>query len=131
MPGGALAAAACEASERLVAAAAALAAGDTLAVDGVGNGPLSSWQPGDEHPVAAGPVKVGELVPRLDVVTVLAVLAAGVLADAAADPVETTASPSGNDNSDSAARVLRTIVLLGCISGLTVEGFPPTPGAGR
>jgi hypothetical protein len=116
MPSGALAAAA--ASERLVAAAAALAAGDTFAVDGVGNGPLSSWQPGDEHPVAAGPVKVGEKLPRPEVVTVLAVLAAGALADAAADPVERMANPSGSDSSDSTARALRTMLhLLRCISG--------------
>jgi hypothetical protein len=109
--------AAAAASERLVAAAAAPTAGDTLAVDGLANGPLSNWQPGDAHPVAAGPVKVGEELPKLEVVTVLAVLAAGVLADAAADPVERMANPSGSDNSDRTARVLRTMLLLfGCIS---------------
>jgi len=68
--------------------------------------------------VAAGPVNVGEELPRLEVVTALAVRAAGVLADAAADPVERTANPSGSDNSDIIARVLRTILLLlTCISG--------------
>jgi hypothetical protein len=40
------------------------------AVEGVGKGPESSEQP-EEQPVAAGPTKVGEKVPRLDDVIVL------------------------------------------------------------
>jgi hypothetical protein len=96
----------------LAGAAVGPAADDTFAVDLVGNGPLSSWQPGDEHPVAAGPANVGAALPRLDAVTVLVVLAEAVLADAVADPVTATANPSGSDSSDSAARVLRTMLFL-------------------
>lgn len=112
----------------LVPAVAALAGADTFAVDAVRKGPLSSWQPGDEHPVAAEPTKVGAELPRLEVVTVLAALAVAVLADAAADPVVRVAKPSGSDSSDSVARVVRTMLLLdGCMSAPHCGRYPPIP----
>jgi hypothetical protein len=128
MPG-VLAGAPSGAAELLVPAAAALAAGaDTFAVDGARTGPLSSWQPRDEHPVAAEPTKVGAELPRLEVVTVLAALAVAVLADAAADPVVRVAKPSGSDSSDSVARVVRTMLLLdGCMSAPHCGRYPPIP----
>ena len=70
---------------------------DVEAVEGVGNGPVKSWQPA-AHPVAAGPTKVGECVPRLDVVAALtSVVAALVLTDLellVADPLPGKASSS-------------------------------------
>ena len=72
-----LASALSTASRWAAAAVAVLAATAALAeptaydaVDGEKNGPVSRSQPGLSHPVAAGPTKVGETVPRLDDVTV-------------------------------------------------------------
>jgi len=131
--GVALAAAARLAAALLVPGVAALAADDdALAVEEVRTGPLSSWQPGDEHPVAAEPTKVGAELPRLEVVTALAALAVVVLAAAVADPVTTAPNPSGSASNDSAARVLRTMLhFLGCMSAPHCGRYIPTRGTGR
>src|ERR1700689_1620927 len=94
-------------------AAAAAAAGDEAkspAVDGDGNGPVSREQPSVAQPVAAGPVKVGDEVPRLDEVTVLVALTVVVVVATRADaaPPERTMSATGSDHSDSSANNLRT-----------------------
>jgi hypothetical protein len=93
--------------------AAAAAAGDEagrFAVEGEGNGPVSREQPAVAQPVAAGPVKVGDEVPKLDEVTMLVALtvlvAVATRADAA--PPDRTTSATGSDNSDSSANNLRT-----------------------
>ena len=114
------------------AAAPAATAGDEAdrpAVDGVGNGPESSEQPGEVQPVAAVPTKVGEPVPRLvDLtvwvdLTVLVVLA--TRADAA--PPERTTSATGSDNTDSSASDLRT--RLGIELHRCGRSAPPEDGA--
>src|SRR5215469_9080962 len=86
-----------------LAAAAADDEADSPAVDGVGNGPVSREQLAGAQPLAAGPVKVGEAVPRLVDVTVLVVLATR----AAAVPPEKTTSAIGSDNTESSASDLR------------------------
>lgn len=101
----------------LAAAAAAGDEADRPAVDGAGNGPVSREQPAVAQPVAAGPVKVGGEVPKLDEVAVLVVPA--TRADAA--PPERTTSATGSDNSDSSANNLRT--RLGIEP--TIASFPP------
>jgi len=65
---------------------------------------VSREQLAGAQPLAAGPAKVGEAVPRLVDVTVLVVLATR----AAAAPPEKTTSAIGSDNSDSSASDLRT-----------------------
>lgn len=56
-------------------------------MDGAGNGPVSRAQPAEAQPVAAGPVKVGEDLPRLEDVTALVrALAAFVTGAAVAPP---------------------------------------------
>jgi hypothetical protein len=92
--------------------AAAAAAGDEAdrpAVDGDGNGPVSREQPAVAQPLAAGPVKVGDEVPRLDEATVLVVLTVLVVVATRADaaPPDRTTSATGSDNSDSSANNLR------------------------
>ena len=68
-------------------------------MDGVGNGPVSRSQPGEVQPVAAGPVKVGVNVPRLDDLTWLVALTVLVVLAADAAPPERTTSVIGRANS--------------------------------
>ena len=60
----------------------------------------------EAQPVAAGPVKVGETLPRLLDLTVLVVVATR----AAAVPPEATTSATGSDNSDSSVNDFRAIL---------------------
>ena len=112
--------------------AAAAAAGDEAdrpAVDGAGNGPVSREQPAVAQPVAAGPVKVGDEVPRLDEVTVLVALTVLVVVATRADaaPPERTTSATGSDNRDSSANNLRTRLDI----EPTIASFPHPQRSGR
>jgi hypothetical protein len=84
-----------------------LGAGVTLAfaVEGVEIGPVRSWHP-EAQPVAAGPVKVGEYVPRLDVVTA-AVAAAALPDEASAGGPEAASRIAGTDDNATSSRNLR------------------------
>ncbi|MGA8458175.1 MAG: hypothetical protein WB800_22420, partial [Streptosporangiaceae bacterium] len=75
------------------------------------NGPVSNEQP-EAQPVAAGPVKVGETLPRLLDLTALVVLTvlAAVATRADAVPPEATTSATGSDNSDSRVKDFRAIL---------------------
>jgi hypothetical protein len=92
------------------AAVAAAEEAGRFAVEGEGNGPVSREQPAVAQPVAAGPVKVGDEVPKLDEVTVLVALIvlAVVATRAEAAPPDRTTSATGSDSRDSSANNLRT-----------------------
>jgi hypothetical protein len=71
------------------------------AEDGVAVGPVSREQPGDAQPVAAGPTKVGEYVPKLDDVTEL--FPEELVAGAAPAPLEATVTASASGSSATSA----------------------------
>jgi hypothetical protein len=72
---------------------------------------VSKEQP-EAQPVAAGPVKVGETLPRLLDLTVLVVLTVPVVVATRADavPPEAMTSATGSDNSDSRVKDFRAIL---------------------
>jgi hypothetical protein len=70
-----------------------------FATDGVGNGPVSRWQP-EAQPVAAVPVKVGADCPRLDDWTPLVWASAVLVIGAAVAPLGATASAIISDSRD-------------------------------
>jgi hypothetical protein len=73
---------------------------ETEAVEGEWKGPVSSEQPGEVQPVAAGPTNVGEDFPKLDDVTPLASALDALTTETAAAPPKTTTSATVSDDSE-------------------------------